>query len=1049
MSFFEPGLLIILPTALAVNRERETLLEGSPDGVMIEPRVYTFEQFYGKITSEIELEGRPLSGLGRDMIFQQILEKDEYKKGWPGRSASSGLRRQLLELLEYFKEAGLSPREFTQLTSGLGAKRVWNGLSGLYSDYEQTLGERQLVDRAGTRREILETLDGKKPLRVLFGITKIMVRDFNSLTPYQLKTIKSLARRIERVEVRLNCPGWVLELDFGKGDDADNPFNEILALARNLESMGAASGGLEIEFSTGDGEVSGPLSWIRKNLFNPSPQRDGCPEINGSIQITAEPGRYAEVEAIGRSIFSLLEQGTAPEKIAVAFNDLGTYGQLVEDVFRRFNLPLFFRRGSPLAVQAPVRALLVLLRLAESRWEREAVLNILSSPYLDFDINLPWPRIESLSLQAGIIDERVGETWVSNLRKLARNQPNNRPEINELVAAIQSIKKMIEPLTRNQTWSQLNHSAKDIFARTRIQDKVQQRFRTFHVRDTAALERLWACLDDLERAALEAGLSRVRHTPGALARGLLKAMEGQNVGQGTYQPSGVMVLDVHDLQGLEFDYLFLGGVNEGEFPHPYQESPVLSDHDRRELNASVGREVVTTSVARYRREELLIYHALASTKKYCGLSYSRMDEDTRIMLPSALLDEIIRLWPFGTIQVEEPAREIFPPLSDALSPEEMAGRLAGDFFGQQSRQGRNMALNREVLAELLERDDQRAQWRSIMDRIAFEQLRESGNTEASISHVHPKDLENWLASLPVHHGAPLLTPTFLEDYGQCPFFFWVRHVLKLEPLAEADDEISALDEGNLVHKILFDFLTRLSDENLLPLTGKAEEDRIFNTVVNESLDLAKDRIRVGRRLLWEIKRQGIFRLLILWLKKEQKRVDTLVPQYFEWSFGPEKDHPPLQAPFLNGGGIYFKGRADQIDISSDRCRVIDYKVSRNSARYKKLLKESEMGRTSFQTPAYQLAAARAFDRPAESTFYLLRIPELLKPSLTTVDDFFSTDPRERREMMNQGRGNFFNHVEETWARILTGTFEPISDDGECEYCGYRLICRARTEGEVS
>jgi ATP-dependent helicase/DNAse subunit B len=1049
MSFFEPGVVLILPSPLAVNKERRKLLEEAHDGVIIEPRIYTFERLSEKIASEIELEGRPLSNLGRAMIFQQILEKDEYTQGWPGRPAFPGLRRRLLDVLDYLKEGGLSEPEFLKLTNDLEAGRMWPGLAALYSDYERIIKEKQLVDRAGIRKSILEALDDKQVLRVFTGIERIMIRDFYFLTPFQVKMIKAFSRTFERVEVHLNCPEWVLGLDFAQVDNPANPFYEILALAKDIESLGTESGGLNLQFSTGNGQTSAPLSWIKENLFNPTPVQNGFPEINGHIQILAAPGRYAEVEAIGRSVFELLEQGMTPDNIAVAFNDLSAYGQLVEDVFRRFNLPLFFRRGSPLAVQAPVRAILALLRLAESHWERENVLNLLASPYLDFNITLPWPRIESLSLQAGIIDERTGETWVSSLRKLAGKRPKDRPEIEELIGAITYIKKIVESLARPQTWGEFNNHAQEILTQLKIQEKALERFRTFHIRDTAALDKLWTCLDDLESAASESDSSRVKHSPAALARGLLRAMEDQNVGQGTYQPSGVMVLDVHDLQGLRFDYLFLGGLNEGEFPHPYQESSIISDRNRRELNNKAGREVLMTSAAGYRREELLFYHALASTKKCCCLSYSRMDEDTRIMLPSALLDEIVRLWPAGSLPVEEPEREIFPTLSQVLSPEELTGRLTSDLFSRKPKKSMETELGREVLAGLLERSDQRVRWQSILDRISFEQTRESPDLDSGTGQISPESLENWLENLPEYKGAPLLSPTVMEDYGRCPFYFWVKHVLKLEPLAEAGDEISTLDEGGLVHKTLSEFLSRLSDENRLPLKGEPVEEELFFEIVNQVLDKAEDEIQVGRRPLWTIKRRAIFRLLSLWLKIEQKREDDLIPTYFEWSFGLKKENPPVEVPFLTDGRIFFQGRADQIDISTDRCRVVDYKLSRNDNAYSGLLKEPEMGLTSFQAPVYQIAAAQVFNRPGEATFYLLRTPKRLQPSMATTDEFFSLDPQKRRDMAKQGQGNFFNNVEKTWTRILAGNFGPEPKGRECAYCAHRLICRTVAVGEES
>ena len=47
--------------------------------------------------------------------------------------------------------------------------------------------------------------------------------------------------------------------------------------------------------------------------------------------------------------------------------------------------------------------------------------------------------------------------------------------------------------------------------------------------------------------------------------------------------------------------------------------------------------------------------------------------------------------------------------------------------------------------------------------------------------------------------------TELDDYLKCPYDYYVKHVLGIEPLEEVTEDISPLDRGSKVHAILRNF----------------------------------------------------------------------------------------------------------------------------------------------------------------------------------------------------------------------------------------------------
>ena len=159
--------------------------------------------------------------------------------------------------------------------------------------------------------------------------------------------------------------------------------------------------------------------------------------------------------------------------------------------------------------------------------------------------------------------------------------------------------------------------------------------------------------------------------------------------------------------------------------------------------------------------------------------------------------------------------------------------------------------------------------------------------------------------------------------------------------------------------------------------------------------------------------------------------------------------PPFAVNLLQGGRLFFQGRVDRIDLGDELVRIIDYKNSGNRSVYNKLLTPEEMGRTSFQAPVYQLAAAEQFRRPALASWVLFRDTKdsALKKSPATTDDFFTASPEKRRQMLEGESRNFFNLLEETWDRLKSGYFAPTPETGNCEYCEFRISCRFADNAE--
>ena len=173
----------------------------------------------------------------------------------------------------------------------------------------------------------------------------------------------------------------------------------------------------------------------------------------------------------------------------------------------------------------------------------------------------------------------------------------------------------------------------------------------------------------------------------------------------------------------------------------------------------------------------------------------------------------------------------------------------------------------------------------------------------------------WQLAPPWVPAPTKLRVTAFRDYLKCPFRFYLKHVLKMEPVEAGKRELDARDFGVLLHGVF----ERLGlDPEWRDCTDAAKLTRYFH----EALDGAVA-ARLGRELTLplivqvESARQRLARVAQL---QAEVRAEGWVIQQVEWR---------MPAGQLRLGGLELSGTIDRIERheASGRWRVLDYKTS--------------------------------------------------------------------------------------------------------------------------
>ena len=297
----------------------------------------------------------------------------------------------------------------------------------------------------------------------------------------------------------------------------------------------------------------------------------------------------------------------------------------------------------------------------------------------------------------------------------------------------------------------------------------------------------------------------------------------------------------------------------------------------------------------------------------------------------------------------------------------------------------------------------------------------------------------------------------LEMWARCPYQYFLSRNLGLEGLPKAEsEEISALDRGSLVHRILERFVG-----------APARDLETLLAVVVDEFAAAEQQGITGYHLLWEIQKATIIdRLAGLFAAETEWLGDAgLVVSDAEVNFGPGTGVGEVSVAVPGLGEVWFRGAIDRLDVLPDSVRVRDFKTGAPG----NYLAGTRGGQPKYsvgngqalQLPIY-LAAAEALRRQGVLHWRNRRLQ--LPIYLAAAETLHSNLPAEAtycfpldqsRPLGHDPYTNTVENAEELHATLsaIVGTARrgifpaaPDSDGGRggnCQFCSFNRLCPVR------
>lgn len=1086
------------PNWASITQIRDNLLLGS-SSALLRPNLFTFASFADSIIHRSDQLMREISPSQKRRLLQHVIRAAARGKKLDhfARVADTpGFVAQVDEQIAELKRSDIWPEQYEKWSNRRPkSDRRTRELAILYSAYQAELHRGELYDAEGrfwAAREILAAERG--PSRHAYDL--VVVNGFNDFTSAQYDILKLLAERSERMLFSLttdNCVDAKSEAirnlsgnpkspspENGGGGFAVGPephpakrselFAKSDATQRRLRKVFPE---LVIEQLADAPSSRSRLAEWQSQAFREAAFADSTAKQYQGIEIIAASSELSEVEAIARSVKSLLVGSTKPDEIVVVHRGGEDSISRIATIFEDFGIPFATENQPRLGTEPIVRALGNLLRLSTNDWPFQTLLEVIGNGLFarwdthasEWDGYRAKPRVAvELSMRSAQLPsgrDALLDHLRFRLSKLAEETSSRsereRATIEVALLTLQQLNDSLAQLPETASINEWITAIEELFAELGVlqaEDSSQSR-------SAKSWRQLRGALRQIEQ--IDAWCDAQRSLDRTDFQQLMEAFGRETRLRSTHDDVGrVRVLSAESARKLSVKHLFLAGLTEQAFSS-VGERQTPETGESIPLGEQSPDDIADDQLASTPHSDamLLLYELVTRATEGVTLSYPALDSKGQSMPPSPLLSDLERSLGAGRIARHE--------IGFGQTDGSVAAPIGRSDF-RRAAVAKALDGKQQWLAGMVSHTDFARVGGSVLNGLdCVSQRAEREEFGAYEGLLHSEQARSALAQR--FNAEHLWSPSRLEGYSACPFRFFAERMLNLEPLEELTVSNDARRRGSLLHLVLATIHEQLRAEYVEQTASDERSDPDAEQLVSRFLE-ALDRAVKAKKLrgieqsLREIERREIESWAPSYAQQEmnyrrawQQLDEPPRPAHFEVRFGPEAqssedayaDAASKPVPFeldLGAERIRLTGQIDRVDLGRVNgvtvFNIIDYKSGKGV-----LLKHDKVrSGLQLQLPLYAMAAeqlllddqgalalATGYWNIQGNGFQVKRGGSL---QLRELKDHTIKDSEEWKGLQPE----ILSRVQEIIAGVRRGDFPVYNEDEHCtRSCSLSTLCR--------
>jgi ATP-dependent helicase/DNAse subunit B len=1029
------AIIYLLPLNRAVRYLKKRLVSNILGGASFDPQVYTFQSLLQYLYRNLSTGKKVITKPVRLLLVDHILnaEKESLKFFQLQSVVSHGLAIKADKMIEEFCQFGYRPDDFsdpplTAQTKYSDFAYLIQKLCALYND--------KLIDEASLLGEVMNQIDSNLIAKMFPELRTIYISGFGIYSPPMLQFIE-LAGNSFNIEIKL-------EYDKSNPELFRHTHTAYDALSKISDHIMVDSGAEDV---------------LEKIIFKVPRAQLSKEQLAVNIHIQQTDNRLAELRYLASEIKNRHhKENVSLNRIGITFPDIEKYFPLILKVFKEFGIPFNLSTGAPLSKSPLIQSFIQVLRIAASHFNIDEVYRLLVSPFLKNDMRPEALFIKLCSNKYKL--KFLSDQWETIVRHRidmtgdiiqAGGITDGKSESNleEIITNINTIITVIQPLTNLLA----AHEFKSVYlnvlqelgilnwfygdeADLSIPEK-EHEFRAFN-RFIKIIDQIVWILNYLFKTTKMPVSDYFNY--------FTLVLENETFNLREWSDYGVQIMPRLEILSLDLDILFAGGFVEGQFPRHFSHDIFFNDDEREMMGLNASEDLLS-------QDRFLFFQLLSSKAKTVIFTYPSSDADEQ-QLPSTFLTAL---------------REIVPTISytqTESSKEYLSRSTLAENLSQNLKSGvteKNIYLYKLWTAK--GNSKKITFWHNAIhvmyNRWSYDEI-----TPFEGNLIESKTVKNTLKNY--FQNRPF-SITALESYAFCPMQFYLQRILRLEKEEESDTSITALERGNTVHKVLYEFYNSLDSEQR---KKPWEHQKLLEEIALDIFQaLPYDDI------VWSIEKEKFFGNQFsagLWhsfINRERESVEStgFFPLLTEAEFGyflpqdsDKKSYPPATVQ-SNEMKMRIYGKIDRIDIDkNNHFLVIDYKTGSGATRIN--LNQIQSG-LSLQLPVYIAAANTILTtidttyQPAAALYYLVQDGNNCKRIPIMVDQEKYPDPKvPKLALLNSLSQSTDDHgvsfsgiineslefTSQYIENIMKGNFKhtKFPETELCKtYCAYRRICR--------